>query len=98
MGILQSKKGLYSNAVRELEEALVLECDPARGSYYLGICFNQLDRIEDAERAFHQAIAADPHFDRAWYQLGIVWDRKGDVDRAREMYQRARQVAARARG
>jgi hypothetical protein len=27
-----------------------------------------------------------------------VWDRKGDVDRALEMYRRARQVAAAARG
>jgi Flp pilus assembly protein TadD len=98
MGILQSKKGLYANAIHALKEGLALDCDPARGNYYLGICFNQLDKIEEAERAFERVVAADPRFDRAWYQLGIVWDRKGDVDRAREMYRRARQVAARPRG
>ena len=98
MGILQSKKGLYGNAIGVLREALHYGCDAARGHYYLGICLNQLDRIDEAQAAFEETVAADPAFDRGWYQLGIVWDRKGDVDRAREMYRQARQVAPGSRG
>ena len=90
-------KALAVRRAYALATLVVLGCDPARGHYYLGLCLNQLDRIDEAEQAFGSAVEADPDFDRAWYQLGIVADRKGDLERAREMYGRAREVVGNRR-
>ena len=48
--------------------------------------------------AIYCRISADPNDSKSFHHLGIIWDRKGRTERAREMYRQARAVAGTARG
>ncbi|MGH7564665.1 MAG: tetratricopeptide repeat protein, partial [Gemmatimonadota bacterium] len=81
-----------------LRRAIDQEPGESRAHYYLGVCLNHLDRIDEAAQAFERAIEADPNDSRSYHHLGIIWDRKGRTERAREMYRQARSVAGNAGG
>lgn len=45
-----------------------------------------LDGVEDS---LEEAVSVDKNFARAWFNLGIVYERKGDKKKAREAYENA---------
>lgn len=58
---------------------------PARSAadwFNLAFLLESADRLEDAERAFRQAVALDPKLDRAWYGLGLALIRLHRFDEA----------------
>ncbi len=66
---LDNSVGALSDA-----EALVRH-HPGRSAadwFNLAFLFEKAERLEDAERAFRQALALDNKLDRAWYGLGLV--------------------------
>ena len=58
----------------------------------LGICLAQLNRIEEAEAAFHRALEIDPAFARGYTNLGALALVANQPQRARDFYLRALEV------
>jgi Flp pilus assembly protein TadD len=48
--------------------------------------------VDDAITAFERAIALEPENGRAYYHLGIAYDKKGASEEAREAYRRSEEL------
>jgi Flp pilus assembly protein TadD len=55
----------------------------------LGLLYTELDRPEDAERAWERARELAPHEPVASYRLGALWQSQGRIDDAVAAFQRA---------
>jgi len=95
LGVLLSRKGLWSEAVLRLRRAA--EADPGRAVawYYLGEALNHVDDLRGALAAYERAVELEPRNVKALYGLGIVLDRLNRPDEATRMYRRSREAAGR---
>jgi tetratricopeptide (TPR) repeat protein len=60
--------------------------------YYLGEACNRLGHIDKALEALERALEIQPRNGRAWYTIGILYDRKREPERASEAYLKAREI------
>ena len=72
-----------------------LDRDHVPAAVTLGEALNHTGESEAAVEALEHAIALQPDNSRAFYALGIAYDRKGQPERAAEMYRRSREVGGR---
>src|SRR5437773_4853108 len=92
LGVVLSRRGLWSEAVPQLRRAT--EVDPGRAAawFYLGEALNHVDDLEGARAAYERAVELEPRNTRALYGLGIVLDRLNRPDDATRMYRRSREA------
>lgn len=95
LGVLLSRRGLWSEALPSLRRAT--EVDPGRAAawYYLGEALNHVDDLAGAQAAYERAVELEPRNARALHRLGIVLDRRNRPDEATRMYRRSREAASR---
>lgn len=91
LGLVYFKKGLYAEAAVELRRAA--ELDPSRSNayLYLGEALNHMDEIDGAMEALERSAELRPS-PRAFYTMGILYDRKKQPDLAEVMYRRAKEL------
>jgi tetratricopeptide (TPR) repeat protein len=89
-GILQFKRGLYLQADLELKKALELRPDDPLAHFYRGECLNQLSRVDEALDALQRSVQLQPTNARAYYLMGIQYDKKRLPELAMAMYKKAR--------
>lgn len=65
---------------------------PADMVFDLGMRHVVAGRLEQAQQVFEQAVAAFPAMSRAYVGLGVVHERKGDTERALELFRKAIEV------
>jgi tetratricopeptide (TPR) repeat protein len=94
LGVALFKRAVYAAAAASLRRTV--ELDPACIKAYLllGESHNQLNEPDDAIAALEQVVRAESN-PRAYYALGIAYDRKGQPERAAEMYRRSRELTSR---
>jgi tetratricopeptide (TPR) repeat protein len=89
-GILQFKRGLYLQGDLELRKALELRPDDPLPHFYRGECLNQLSRVDEALDALQRSVQLQPTNARAYYLMGIQYDKKRLPELAMAMYKKAR--------
>jgi tetratricopeptide (TPR) repeat protein len=81
LGLCYEAMGRFDEAARSWEEAIRLESALATRSPWpslnLGLLMTRLDRLDEAEARFREAVGCDPGFAAAHYQLGLVLEKKG---------------------
>jgi tetratricopeptide (TPR) repeat protein len=87
-GEIYMRTNNFVDAVREFEKGLKLKRDKII-FLKLGISYFKLNAIDDAERAFKEAIAEDPNMWEAYLNLGLIYKRKGEFEKSEEMYKKA---------
>lgn len=92
LGILHFRRGLYAQAEAELRD--VCEQDPECGTafFYRGEALNRLGRVAEAMTALERATVLQPTNAKAFYILGILYDRMHLPEEAALMYRRAREL------
>lgn len=94
LGVALYKRGNYAAAVAELRRAV--ELGPSGPTYLvLGEALNQMSEPDAAIAALEQATLLQPENGRAFYAMGIAYDRKGHFERAAEMYRLSREAGSR---
>ncbi len=93
LGILLFKRGLYRQAEVELKRAIELD-DDGDSYFYRGEALNQLGRLDEALAMMERAVQYQPRNPRAYYLMGILYDRKHLRQEATTMYRKAREVGA----
>jgi tetratricopeptide (TPR) repeat protein len=78
----------FADAVREFENGLKIKRDKVI-FLKLGICYFKLNAVDDAERALKEALAEDSNMWEAYLNLGLIYKRKGEFEKAEEMYKKA---------
>lgn len=79
----------YENVIQESKEYLQEYPDSCRGWNILGWAYLNADKLEDAEKSFNKAITIDEKWDNAYVGKGVLYRKKGQLDKARENYLKA---------
>lgn len=61
----------------------------ARKAYGRGVASSQKDKLSAASRELEHAVSVYPNYATAWFELGTVRHRQGDLAGARQAYQRS---------
>ena len=77
LGVTHFKQERWNEALGSFEKGLEVNPRNARARHYLGIIATKLSLIERAEREFKMALAIDPEFGEAHFNLAVLyatWD------------------------
>lgn len=91
LGITYYKQERWKDAMTYFEKSLAKRPDNATGRHYLGIIATKLGLLERAEREFKTALAIDPGYGEAHFNLSVLyvtWD-PPQWDKARNEYDEA---------
>ena len=81
--------GDLASAERWYQLAARLDSAEAVIPFNLGNVLDELNRPREAEIAYREAVARDPHLADAWYNLAILQEKLGKEDEALASYERA---------
>ena len=81
------KGGRFLEARQKLEKAVKAAPDDAEAWSYLGLACSRLDQTDAAIAAFQRALAILANQPQIYFDLGILYWKKGDLGKALEMYQ-----------
>lgn len=70
--LLLYTKGEYMEALRVLDKAVKIQSSYAEGYYYMGQCFEKLNRLEDAKESYETALIYDSEYEEASQALTKV--------------------------
>jgi len=92
LGLAQYESGNYGGALESFTEAQSLK--PAKTSLaelysYIGNTYFQLDDYEKSEANLLQSVAHDPEYFKGWVNLGVIYRKIGDDEKAKDAYLRA---------
>jgi tetratricopeptide (TPR) repeat protein len=90
--ILAFRKGLYAAAEVQLKAICIRDSSHGPAHFYRGEALNRLGRVDEALKIMERAVQLQPLNWRAYHTLGMLFDRKGDGERASEMYRHAREL------
>jgi outer membrane protein assembly factor BamB/Tfp pilus assembly protein PilF len=88
-GLALFEAGDVSNAIDELEKALLYDRENTLAHGNLGLIYRQLGRLDEAERAYLTAMELEPRDPWLHRGLGAVYEAKERPDRAQEEYRQA---------
>ncbi len=91
LGVTYFKQERWKDAMTYFEKSLAKRPDNASGRHYLGIIATKLSLLERAEREFKTALAIDPAYGEAHFNLAVLyvtWD-PPQWDKARIEYDEA---------
>lgn len=91
LGVTYYKQERWKDAMTYFEKSLAKRPDNATGRHYLGIIATKLSLLERAEREFKTALAIDPAYGEAHFNLAVLyvtWD-PPQWDKARAEYDEA---------
>ncbi len=91
LGVIYFKQDLWNDSMIYFEKNLSLNAKNARSRHYLGIIATKLNFLDRAEREFKTAIAIDPAYGEAHFNLAVLyatWD-PPQWDKAKAEYQQA---------
>ncbi len=94
LGILLFRRGLYEHAVEELEVVCSARPDDGLPLFYKGEALNRLGKVEEAIEALERVTELVPGNPKAYYTLGVLFDKKNLPEKAAVMYRKARKLTA----
>jgi Flp pilus assembly protein TadD len=94
LGILLFRRGLYERAAAELKVVCAARPDDGLPLFYKGEALNRLGKVEEAIEALERVTELIPGNPRAYYTLGVLFDKKNLPEKAAVMYRKARELAA----
>lgn len=95
LGILFFRRGLYAQAEAELRWVCEQDYDHGPAHFYRGEALNRLGEVDTAIEVLERAVRLQPENAKAYYTLGILFDRKYMREEAGRMYRRYRELSSR---
>ena len=78
--------GKVQKAIEIFEK--LLKMDPTPRSYlYLGLCYENLGRFDEASHYFQEGLKLDPNYSGCLFHLGYIAERQGDEEAAEAKFQ-----------
>jgi len=85
-GIILVKLKDYQRAVPEIEEGITLGYRDAIAFNYLGLGYAGLAQVQQAIRAYEQAVKRNPRYAAAYLNLALQYRRQGAMSKAQDYY------------
>ena len=83
--------GRIEKAIDEFKKLLSIE-NSARSRAFLGLCYRNLGRFDEAKQSFQQGLKLDPQNVTCLFNLGVIAERHGDATGAESFFQQALRV------
>lgn len=84
--------GKVDKAIEEFKH--LIELDPSARSYaFLGLCYRQLGRFDEARKYFEEGLKKDPHNGACLFNMGYIEERQGNHAGAEHYLQEALRVS-----
>jgi tetratricopeptide (TPR) repeat protein len=84
--------GKVDKAIEEFKH--LIELDPSARSYaFLGLCYRQLGRFDEARKYFEEGLNKDPHNGACLFNMGYIAERRGNHAAAEHYFQEALRVS-----
>jgi tetratricopeptide (TPR) repeat protein len=84
--------GKVDKAIEEFKH--LIELDPSARSYaFLGLCYRQLGRFDEARKYFEEGLKKDPHNGACLFNMGYIEERQGNHAGAEHYFQEALRVS-----
>ena len=78
--------GRAEKAIEEFKQ--LIEVDPTARSYaFLGLCYRQLGRFDEARRYFQEGLKKDPRNPSCLFNIGYIEERQGNHEAAEQRFQ-----------
>ena len=81
-GKKEASAAFYASAEKYLKTAVELDTTDVSSVFNLGLCYTQLEKLDEAVATFKKAVGIDPKDLDSWMQLGYVQIRQKDLDGA----------------
>lgn len=88
-GAVLNLQGRTLESLLPMQKAAMLMTTDAAAHSNLGMCLNDLDRLDEAESILRQSLALDPTYLQAHNNLGITMSRLGRLEEAKNCYLQA---------
>src|SRR5690625_870381 len=92
MGMALIKKGDLQKAVTFLKRAVDQGSTTTATHLYLSICYERLQKYEEAEKWVHKVIEEEPDHFKAWMHLGSIYKNRTELNKALQCYKQANQI------
>lgn len=79
--------GKVDKAIEQFNKLVELE-HSARSYSFLGLCYRNLGRFDEAKQYFKKGLALDPHHGSCLFNLGFIAERQGDPGAAEGYFQK----------
>jgi tetratricopeptide (TPR) repeat protein len=88
LGLIYAVNGLWPEAHRAFQNAVVLDGEEPLAQMYVGVSAQEMGDFKEAVRIFQNLTARFPNFAPGFYRLGYALLRVGDVEEAEKAYRR----------
>ena len=82
----------YQKALLYFEKVAKINSRHPKAFYYIGCCFGELRRLNEAVEAYKQAIHIKPDYADAYYNLGVAYAKLGLLNGSVEAYKQATRI------
>jgi tetratricopeptide (TPR) repeat protein len=83
--------GKVEKAIAEFQQ--LIDLDPSARSYaFMGLCYRQLGRFDEARKYFEEGLKKDPHNAACLFNMGYIEERQGNHDAAEKYFQQTLQT------
>jgi tetratricopeptide (TPR) repeat protein len=91
LGVCQFQQNRLPDSLATFDKCVLSDKKNARAHHYLGIISNSMSNRRRAEAEFKSALAIDPEYGDAYFNLAVLYATSSppDIDKARENYQHA---------
>ena len=95
LGMVHAQLGQHDQALQEFQAVLadINYPTPEVAHFNIGKIFWEKQACSDAVIHFRRALEVNPRFGRAWYLMGDCQEQTGQVDLARESYEKALELS-----
>ena len=93
MGLINVNLQEYGEAAQNFEKAVKISSNDATALFYLANCYDNLNRISDAERYYIKVLEVRENYIDAYKNLCIIYMKTGKETAAIELAQKAKELA-----
>lgn len=93
LGILLFRRGMYEQAAAELAHVCAGKPEDGAPFFYRGEALNRLGRVDEAIEALQRVTELWPTNPKAFFTLGVLFDKKTQPEQAAAMYRKARALS-----
>ena len=86
IGLVYQSWRKYDRAAEAYKKALEVNVSNESALFELAFCLEVLDQLEESLPYYQTFIDNDPYSAHAWYNIGTVYDKLGEYDKAAESY------------
>lgn len=86
-GMILFRQNKNAEALQVFDAVLKAEGRNATARYYQALVFDRMNQPDQSLTAFREAVAEDPAYTQAWFDLGVAYYNKGEYGKAAESYQ-----------